>query len=110
LIGFLAQDPIKFNDKVGIFTMEAKDGVIRIGVAQIDKPNEGQLVLELTDKPLQLRNFIVTDASNQVTTVALNNAKFGIPLDKKLFDFRDPRKGWRRSPLNKNVDVNTLGQ
>jgi outer membrane lipoprotein-sorting protein len=110
LIGFLAQDPIRFDNKVGIFSLETIPGVIRIGVAPRDKPSEGQLVLELSDKPLQLRNFIVTDASGQVTTVALNNAKFGMPLDKKLFDFRDPRKSWRHSPLNRNVDVNTLGQ
>lgn len=91
LIGFLAQEKIRFDDKVGIQEFEEKDGVIRITVAQRDKPGDGQLTLEFSDNPLLIRNMIVRDASNQLTTVSLNNARFGVKLDPKLFVFIDPR-------------------
>lgn len=97
LIGFLAKDKISFSSSkkdegVGITSFEEAAGYIRIGVAQRDKPSEGKMVLEFSDKPLTLRSMVITDASGQTTNVALSNAKFGQPIDKKLFDFRDPRK------------------
>jgi outer membrane lipoprotein-sorting protein len=95
LIGFLAQDKISFDDMVGIINLSKNAGVIRITLAQKEKPDEGQLMLEFSDNPLLLRNMEITDATNQVTTVALNNARFGVKLDSRLFEFRDPRKGRR---------------
>lgn len=97
LIGFLAQDKIRFdNSSVGIISFKESNGTIRIGVAQREKPTEGQLVLEFSDKPILIRNMVVTDASGQVTTVSLNNATFGAKIDKNLFEFRDPRQPRRR--------------
>ncbi len=92
LIGFLAQEKIRFDNSVGIISFEEKTGSIRIGVSQRERPTDGQLILEFSDKPLLIRNMVVTDASGQITTVSLNNANFGAIIDKKLFDFRDPRK------------------
>ena len=92
LIGFLAQEKIRFDNNVGIISFKEGAGTIRIGVAQRSKPTDGQLVLELSDKPLLIRNMVVTDANGQVTTVSLNNANFGAKIDKNLFDFRDPRQ------------------
>ncbi len=96
LIGFLARNPIRFAGTVGITEFSQEHGVIRIGLAQIDKPDDGELTLEFSDNPLQLRNMVIRDATRQVTTVSLNNARFGLKLDPQLFDFRDPRKGRRR--------------
>lgn len=91
LAGFLAQDAIRLDEKVGIQEIEAKDNVIRIALAQRDKPDDGRLVLELSDKPLLIRNMIITDATRQTTTVSLNHARFGLALEKSLFVFNDPR-------------------
>lgn len=92
LIGFLAEEKISFNSGVGVTSFSENAGVIRIGVAQKEKPSEGNLLLEFSDKPLIIRSMVVTDASGQITNVSLNNAQFGGKIDPKLFDFRDPRK------------------
>jgi outer membrane lipoprotein-sorting protein len=92
LIGFLAQDKIRFDNSVGIFSFSENAGTVRIGVAQRSHPDDGRLVLEFSDRPLLIRNMVVTDASGQVTTVSLNNARYGEKIDKNLFDFRDPRE------------------
>ncbi|MDX2072907.1 MAG: outer membrane lipoprotein carrier protein LolA [Alphaproteobacteria bacterium] len=92
LISFLAQDKITFGGDVGITHFENEASAIRIEVAQKDKPTEGKLMLEFSDKPLTLRNMVVTDATGQTTTVALQNAKFGSEIDPELFVFKDPRK------------------
>lgn len=90
---FLAQEKIDLSDQfVKITKFEENPGVIRLTLTQRDKPEAGSLTLEFADTPLVIRNMVITDAGGQVTTVALNNARFGEPLDKKLFVFVDPRK------------------
>jgi len=74
LIGFLAQPRIRFDNDVGIVHFSEDAGAIRIEVAQTHKPDEGRLTLEFSDNPLLIRNMIVVDSANQVTTVSLNNA------------------------------------
>ncbi len=96
LIGFLAQERVTFDKTVGITELQEEAGVIRVSLAQKERPTDGGLMLELSDKPLLIRNMVVTDATNQITSVSLNNAKFGTALDKNLFDFRDPRKPRRQ--------------
>ncbi len=98
LVGFLAQENIRFYDQhnsenqVGITELTVSPSAIRISLAQREKPTDGQLMLEFSDHPLLLRNMVIRDATNQVTTVSLNNARFGIPIDKELFIFREPGK------------------
>ncbi len=102
LVGFLAQEKIRFDEKVGITSFEQKDGMIRLGLAQLDKPSEGGLLLEFADKPLSIRSMVVTDATGQETSVALSDAKFGLELEKDLFIFRDPRQN-PRAPRNRTI-------
>src|SRR5690606_35599945 len=89
LVSFLAREKITFGDDVGITYISNEANAIRIEVAQKDKPTEGKLMLEFSDKPLTLRNMVVTDSTGQVTTVALTNATFGAKIDPKLFIFKD---------------------
>jgi len=92
LVSFLGREKITFDDDVGITEFSNEDGAISIAVAQRKKPTEGKLKLEFSDKPLTLRNMIVTDAQGQVTVVALQNAKFGAEIDPELFVFKNPGK------------------
>lgn len=86
--GFLMNDPIRFDE--GVVVEEASDvgGVLRVTLHQAKNPEEGKLTLEFSDSPLILRNLIVTDATNQVTSVSLKNAHFGQKLDSALFSLR----------------------
>jgi len=92
LIGFLAQNPVSFEKHVGVVDLSEHQGVIRITIAQLDKSEYGQLALEFSDNPLVIRNMVITDSTHQVTTVSLNNARFGLPISPELFVFRDPRQ------------------
>lgn len=96
LVSFLARDPIRFSGEVGITTFESQATAVRIEVAQRNKPDEGRLMLEFSDVPLQLKSMIVTDATGQTTTVALSNAKYGAKIEPELFVFKDPRKRIRK--------------
>ena len=62
-------------------------GVIRISLVHAKDPLEGRIMMVFSDKPLELRKWIVTDAQGIKTTVSLLGPEFGIKLDPALFDF-----------------------
>ncbi|MFZ4541259.1 MAG: LolA family protein [Rickettsiales bacterium] len=92
LAGFLAKKEIKLDsESTFLKRFDAVDGIIRATIIQRNKPADGSLTLELTDKPLEIKNIISTDATGNTTTVKLENAQFGPVLDDKMFVFVDPR-------------------
>ena len=62
-------------------------GVIRISLVHAKDPLEGRIMMVFSDKPLELRKWIVTDAQGIKTTVSLLGPEFGIKLDPDLFSF-----------------------
>lgn len=88
--GLLARDPIRFDDSVAIEEVEDHAGVMRVTMRQAKEADEGKLTLEFADTPFQLRTLMLTDGTGQVTTISLNNARFGEKLDSELFTLRDP--------------------
>ena len=62
-------------------------GVIRISLVHAKDPLEGRVMMVFSDKPLELRKWIVTDAQGIKTTVSLLGPEFGIKLDPNLFEF-----------------------
>lgn len=93
LASLLAREHIDLRDpKLAVKALTRAAGVLRITLSQKDKPEDGSLMLEFADQPLTIRNMVVTDAGRQVTSISLNKAQFGQPLEKSLFVWVDPRK------------------
>ncbi len=92
ILGFLAQPKISFNNSDIIITdMYSEPGIITLTLAQKSAMENGNLSLEFADSPIQLRNIQVTDSNGQTTHITLTDARFNIPLDDAIFQFKDPR-------------------
>ena len=93
LASILARKYINLNDPdLVVEELVTSPGAARIKLHQQGKREEGSLLLEMSDQPLRIRNIIVTDAQGQTTTISLNKARFGMPLERSLFIWKDPRK------------------
>ena len=58
-------------------------------------PDQGQVVLTLGRNPLELRRWAVTDPQGLTTRIQLVDLRAGMPLDRDLFVWRDPKMfGW----------------
>lgn len=66
------------------------DHVLRVSVVRKKDPLGGVLTLIFDDNPLALRKWTIKDAQGILTTVSLQNPRFGIPLNPKLFHFKAP--------------------
>ncbi|TDQ84268.1 outer membrane lipoprotein-sorting protein [Dongia mobilis] len=89
-IWFLLKDEVRFGGDVTVTAFQRAPNSFAITIRQTDDAEEGAVMLELGDRPLELRQWTVTDAKSQEVRVGLFNAQFGMDLDQQLF--RVPRK------------------
>jgi outer membrane lipoprotein-sorting protein len=99
---FLLRDDVKLGGDVTVTGFERGPGVVRVTLVQSNEPDSGRVTLTVTDKPLELKQWTLTDPQGKRTTVTLNDPRYGEPVDPKLFVFNDPRplQGYRRGGSN----------
>jgi outer membrane lipoprotein-sorting protein len=70
-----------------------EDGATTVVTAQDPKyPEYGHIQMVFTEKPTELRQWIVTDGSGQDTTVILGAFTTGISLSPRIFDISEEMK------------------
>lgn len=90
--GFLVRENISlFAEDLIITDLVREAQTLRLSLVRAEDPLEGALTLVLSDRPMQLKKWVVTDAQGITTTVSLLGARFGAKIDHELFVFRDPR-------------------
>ncbi|WP_065814734.1 outer membrane lipoprotein carrier protein LolA [Magnetospira sp. QH-2] len=88
----LVSDDLDFNgDKVTVEKLVKDKGLLAVTFTQKENPENGQVTMILNEKPLILRQWEVLDAQGTRTMVTLNKTRTGMPLDKMLFRYKDPR-------------------
>lgn len=89
-IWFLLKENVELGGDVTVTAFQRAPNSFLITIRQSDDAEEGKVMLELGDKPLELRQWTVVDAKNQEVRIGLFNAQFGLDLDQQLF--RIPKK------------------
>jgi len=87
---FLVSPRISLSGELIVTKVDREGGMLHIATVQARAPNEGQVVLSFTDKPLQLQRWTVIDSRNRAVSVTLTNLKLGGSLRDDLFTFTDP--------------------
>lgn len=92
LAGFLTKETLKLNTAATeLVAFEVGAGSVRATIRQRAQPENGTLTIEFADKPLVMRQLVITDNAGNETKIALQNAEYGKKLDKSLFIFKDPK-------------------
>ena len=86
----LLAESVQLSGGVTIVGLERGPGVIAVTLVNTDDAGEGSFTLVFSDRPLELRKWVVNDAQRVTTTVSLLGARFGLDLDPELFEFDDP--------------------
>ncbi len=86
------------NPSITLVRFVKSAGEMSLTFIQRKDPGAGEITLQFSQEPFALRRWVVRDAQDVLTTVALLNPEFGQSFDPKLFKFEDPR------PLSKRID------
>lgn len=84
---FLVRNDISFKKGLTITKYDKAPGLMQVSVITDDNPELGEMTLTFTDKPLELRKWSIRDVQDNTTQVTLQNTRFGMKLDPKLFKF-----------------------
>ena len=86
---FLLRDRISLNNGVTVKGFERQNRVIRIELVDDRNPDVGSVTLTLSEQPMELRSWSVTDSQGLRTELALVAARFGGKIDPNVFQFVD---------------------
>ena len=89
--GILIRSDIKLDGDITVTGIRRGQGVVRVGMVQRGKEDEGELTMVFTESPFALRQWSVMDAQGVETQVTLMNPEVNVALDPHVFDF-DARK------------------
>jgi outer membrane lipoprotein-sorting protein len=67
-----------------------KPGLVEISAVKEKDPRQGKITLIFSEAPYQLKQWLVTDAQGQTTTVSLYDPKTDVKFDPNIFRDRDP--------------------
>jgi outer membrane lipoprotein-sorting protein len=87
-LGILLAQHVVLSGAVTVTKVERDPGEDRITVIRTGKANEGSLTLVFGTDPLELRQWVVTDAQQRQTQVSLYDVAPGGPFPDSLFTFQ----------------------
>jgi outer membrane lipoprotein-sorting protein len=94
-LGFLLEDQVTLGGAVTVEGVRERENEVDVALVRTDAPDQGRVVLTFAKDPLRLDRWTVTDAQGLTTVVALDEVRTGMPLDRSLFVWRDPKMfGW----------------
>ena len=76
----LLRERVNLNEERAVRSIERSAGQMRVEVVDPRNTERGSLTLIFNDNPLELRQWIVTDAEGGSTTVALSSVRRGVPI------------------------------
>ena len=89
--GLLLSERVRLlSDDILITAIERNAAAIRVSLRRAEDPRQGEITLSFSTKPLKLMKWDVVDARGLLTAVALQGARFGLPLKDDLFDYDAP--------------------
>ncbi|MDQ2804778.1 MAG: outer membrane lipoprotein carrier protein LolA [Pseudomonadota bacterium] len=90
-LGILLEGHIKLTgDGVTVANVRQLPQEVQLTLVRAGRSGEGSLTLTFSENPLALRQWSVTDAQGQQTSVTLYNIQTGGSFDQKLFDVVGP--------------------
>lgn len=90
--GVLTKENLSLEDPdLTVTGFERSGGALKITFVQTQDPLEGSITLVFSEDPIKLQKWKVVDAQGVTVEVSLVATRFDVPLNPKLFEFRDPR-------------------
>ena len=82
---FLVKDPLVLSGDLQVEKLERVNGMLEATMSQARKPQEGKVIVRLSENPLLLRGWTIVDNRGNRVTVSLSDVQTGLQLADSLF-------------------------
>ena len=89
----LLENQISLSDNTLKTYLKKESGIVSLTIKGSNNDEAGELTLEFSEKPFNLKKWIIKDIFGEITTVLIQNVKYNKKLSYLLFfpeDFPDP--------------------
>jgi len=90
---FLVKEPFQLSGDLTVESMQRQDGLLALTVVQTRKPQEGKIIVRVSENPMQLRGWSIIDNRGNKVDVTLTDFKTGTQLADSLFKYDGPDAG-----------------
>jgi outer membrane lipoprotein-sorting protein len=90
---FLVKEPLHLSGDLTVESQQRQDGLLALTLVQTRKPQEGKVIIRLSENPMQLRGWTILDNRGNRVNVTLTDLKTGIQLADSLFKYDGPDAG-----------------
>ncbi len=90
-LGFLLEERVELAGEVTVEGVRETEQAVDLTLVRTDAHDQGRVVLTMSRRPIELRRWTVVDAQGLATRIELNDLRVGVPLDRDLFVWRDPK-------------------
>jgi outer membrane lipoprotein-sorting protein len=90
---FLVKDQLSLTGDLQVEKSERQDGMLHLTLTQPRKPQEGKVIVRLSENPMTLRGWTIIDNRGNHVNVSLQDVQSGIQLADQLFKFDGPDPG-----------------
>ena len=90
-LGFILSREVSLSGDVTVAGVRQREGELDLTLTRTAAPDQGHVVLTLSQNPLALHRWAVTDPQGLVTHVLLEDIKTGLPIKRDLFIWNDPK-------------------
>lgn len=90
---FLVKEQLSLTGDLQVEKSERQDGMLHLTLSQPRKPQEGKVIVRLSENPMTLRGWTIIDNRGNHVNVSLQDVQSGIQLADQLFKFDGPDPG-----------------
>lgn len=91
---FLTKEPFQLSGDLTVeSTQRTPNGLLALTLVQTRKPQEGKVVVRVSENPMQLRGWSIIDNRGNKVDVTLTDLKTGVQLASSLFKYDGPDAG-----------------
>jgi outer membrane lipoprotein-sorting protein len=91
---FLVKEPFQLSGDIKVEAAQrTADGLLTLTLVQTRKPQEGKIIIRVSENPMQLRGWTILDNRGNKVDVSLTDLKTGLQLASSLFKYDGPDAG-----------------
>ena len=90
---FLVREPFKLSGDLTVESLQRTGDGLQLTIVQTRKPQEGKIIVRLSENPLALRGWSIIDNRGNKVDVSLTDLKTGVQLADSLFKYDGPDAG-----------------
>jgi outer membrane lipoprotein-sorting protein len=89
---FLVRENLSLSGDLRVEKIDRVNGLLEFTMSQTRKPQEGKVIVRLSENPLTLRGWTIIDNKGRPVTVSLNDLQTGVQIADSIFknDGPDP--------------------